>query len=74
MSQAPDTRELAMYDLVAAIGENPGGPLSLSDLDGASIKLELTGEGDAKPWHWIVLLAAGDYAYVTGSCDYSGWD
>lgn len=58
------------YDLAAAINENR---VELSAMPTA-IVLELTGENDGHDWHWIVSLDGGAFAYVTGGCDYTGWD
>lgn len=35
---------------------------------------ELTGENEERDWHWLVRLADGRCAYVTGGCDSTGWD
>jgi hypothetical protein len=34
----------------------------------------IEGCNDEADWHWIVRLEGGDYAYITGGCDYTGWD
>lgn len=31
------------------------------------------GENDGANWHYIVQFKAGDYAYLVGGCDYTGW-
>ena len=38
------------------------------------ILFELTGENDGAEWHWIAQLSNGEFAYLCGSCDYTGWD
>ena len=35
---------------------------------------EIEGENDGASWHWIVEFNNGKYAYITGGCDYTGWD
>lgn len=56
------------YDLRAACGENG---IDSSDIE--AVLLEITGENDERDWHWIVKTKAG-FAYITGGCDYTGWD
>lgn len=31
-------------------------------------------EYDCEGWHWILKLTDNRYAYLTGWCDYTGWD
>lgn len=57
-------------DLVSAMSFNgvvPSSPIMevLATIDGCN---------DGPAWHWIVLLESGTFAYVTGGCDYTGWD
>jgi len=54
-----------------AIYENSPG-IAIEDLK--DIVLEITGENDGSSWHWIVSLNDGEFAYVEGWCDYTGWD
>lgn len=57
-------------DLHYAIGNNAC-PVSgqiiemLAHIDGAE---------DEANWHWLVMLDNGRFAYITGGCDYTGWD
>lgn len=39
-----------------------------------AILATIGGEYDGSDWHWLVRLEGGDYAYITGGCDYTGWD
>jgi hypothetical protein len=32
------------------------------------------GERDGDAWRWIVELNDGNFAYIYGSCGYTGWD
>lgn len=34
----------------------------------------IDGENDGPNWHWLALLENGRVAYITGGCDYTGWD
>lgn len=34
----------------------------------------INGENDGANWHWLVRTEDGKYAYLTGGCDYTGWD
>ena len=56
------------YDLKAACEHN-----GIESADIAGIELEITGQNDEADWHWIVRTAAG-FAYITGGCDYTGWN
>lgn len=40
----------------------------------AEILATIEGANDEADWHWIVRLDGGGYAYITGGCDYTGWD
>lgn len=66
-----DHAERIGYDLAAALGHN-----GLSDKCETiqSVALTIEGENDGASWHWIVRLTNGKWAYVTGGCDYTGWD
>lgn len=39
-----------------------------------SLLAVIDGERDTTDWHWIVRLVDGRFAYITGGCDYIGWD
>ena len=54
--------------------EHAGGRCRLSEPDIERVLATLTGENDGYAWHWLVRLRAGGYAYLTGSCCYTGWD
>lgn len=60
------------------LGYDLGAAFRYHNLEVASkpveIVLELTGQNDGAEWHWILRLEGGTYAYVTGGCDYTGWD
>jgi hypothetical protein len=34
----------------------------------------IEGENEGANWHWLCTLKDGAWAYVTGGCDYTGWD
>ena len=40
--------------------------------DGALAVVE--GEHDGASYHWIVRLTGDRHVYMTGGCDYTGWD
>ena len=46
-------------------------PFEIKDV--SEILACVPGEADGPSWHYIVKLSSGDYGYVTGSCDYTGW-
>ena len=58
-------------DLVSAMENN----LTFFGLDEIQeICAVVEGENDGPDWHWILLLKDGSYKYLTGGCDYTGWD
>ena len=61
------------YDLQSAINYNKEDvPFEMSDITG--VIAEIPGEADGPNWHWILVLGTEKFAYVTGGCDYTGWD
>ena len=56
------------YDLRAACEYN-----NIDSSDLVDVLLEITGENDEADWHWIVTTTSG-FAYISGGCDYTGWD
>jgi len=40
----------------------------------AEILATIEGENDGADWHWIVRLEDGQHAYISGGCDFTGWD
>lgn len=42
--------------------------------DVAYVLAALMGENDGPSYHWLIAMKDHTYAYVTGSCDYTGWD
>lgn len=39
-----------------------------------AILATIEGENDEADWHWLVRLEDGQHAYISGGCDYTGWD
>ena len=60
------------YDFCAALEYNPQPGWGLSDIDRVLAVVE--GQQDETDWHWIAKLTDGRYVYLTGGCDYTGWD
>ncbi len=59
------------YDLEACLEENPQ---SFDVLDIDKVLAVREGENDGEDWHWILKLKDKRYCYLTGGCDYTGWD
>lgn len=59
-------------DLSYAVEYNDVAPFRLEDV--AYVLAALMGENDGPDYHWIVAMKDHTYAYVTGGCDYTGWD
>jgi hypothetical protein len=57
-------------DLAAAFENNTARPSApIVDVIAA-----IEGANDGPSWHWLALLDNGHFAYITGGCDYTGWD
>jgi len=59
------------YDLRACLEYNAQ-PFDIPDIERVLAVVE--GERDEAAWHWLLKLSGDRYAYLTGRCDYTGWD
>lgn len=59
-------------DLSSNASYNDLAPFRLEDV--AYVLAALMGENDGPSYYWIVAMKDRTYAYVTGGCDYTGWD
>ena len=50
----------------------PSHDITLEDV--AYVLAYLQGENDGPDFHWIIAMKDHTYAYVSGGCDYTGWD
>lgn len=62
----------ADYDLVACLEENPQEGFTIDDI--AKVLAVFEGENDETDWHWILRLKDDRFIYLSGGCDYTGWD
>src|ERR1700733_13742175 len=69
--QGQYTLEENLHELIYAIRNNSG---EIDEDDIESLLACVEGENDGYSWHWIVKLKDGAYGYLTGGCDYTGWD
>lgn len=61
------------YDLRAALEYNDTNPVTHDNV--AEILAFHEGKKDSPDyWHWLLLLTDNKIAYLTGGCDYTGWD
>jgi hypothetical protein len=60
------------YDLTACLENNATSGFTIEDIERVEAVVE--GVNDESDWHWIVTLKDGSFFYVTGWCDYTGWD
>lgn len=60
------------YDLAACLEFNPQNGFTIDDVVKKLAVIEGANEADA--WHWILELKDGRFVYLTGGCDYTGWD
>jgi len=42
--------------------------------DVALVLASVMGENDGPDYYWIIAMKDHTYAYITGGCDYTGWD
>jgi hypothetical protein len=59
-------------DFGACLEYNPQSNWDLPDVKRVLAVIE--GEYDSSAWHWIVALLDERFVYLTGCCDYTGWD
>lgn len=61
------------YDLSANVEFNIGSEgFDLNDV--AYVLAAVMGENDGPSYYWLCAMKDHTYAYVKGSCDYTGWD
>lgn len=63
------------YDLSAACdyaGAEGSNGFHLEDV--AYVLASCMGENDGPDYHWLCAMKDHTYAYVSGGCDYTGWD
>lgn len=64
------------YDFCACLEYNPQDGWGLDNVHKVLAVVE--GEHDGADWHWIVELTRmpreKSFVYLTGGCDYTGWD
>jgi hypothetical protein len=74
--------EQKAYDAMIEAAKIDGDLISAVEHNGQAWKLEdvrlvlavIEGENDGASWHWIIAMKNGQALYVTGGCDYTGWD
>lgn len=70
--QAEHERRIGDWDLVAALRHNDLGDY-IPRID--RILATVEGENEGSDWHWIVTFNdTAEIGYITGGCDYTGWD
>lgn len=66
------------YRALAALDSDLSGALEHNVVPLPALPVEILasieGANDEDDWHWIVRLEDGQFAYITGGCDYTGWD
>jgi hypothetical protein len=60
------------YDLDSCLEYNPQEGFSVSII--GKVLAVAEGQNDGRSWHWLFVLKNGVYVYLTGGCDYTGWD
>ena len=59
-------------DLEYCLEYNPQEHFFAPDI--AEVLAVIEGVPDETNWHWLVRLHDGRHVYITGGCDYTGWD
>lgn len=62
------------YDLSSAMNYAITDTKGFALEDVAYVLAYLQGENDGPDFHWIIAMKDHTYAYVSGGCDYTGWD
>lgn len=60
------------YDLQACLDNNPQDGFQIQDIKKVLAVWE--GENDGDDWRWVLLLTDDRVVFLTGGCDYTGWD
>ena len=60
------------YSLCECLEQNPQKDFYVLDIEKVLAIEE--GERDESNWHWILQLSNEKFVYLTGGCDYTGWD
>ena len=68
----PDERRGIDYDLSACLEYNCQPGFTEADIERVLAVVE--GEPDGDSWHWILRLSDGRHVYLSGWCDFTGWD
>lgn len=60
------------YDLFGCLEYNPQEQFDITHIQ--SVIAEVPGQHNEWNYHWVLLLKDGLFVYLTGWCDYTGWD
>jgi hypothetical protein len=60
------------YDLWSCLQHNPQADFRYTDI--TEVLARVDGERDECDWFWVLKLKSGQFAYLQGGCDYTGWD
>lgn len=60
------------YNLTGCLCYNPQHGYGWEDIK--TVLAQHEGQNDEENWHWILELNSGEYVYLEGGCDYTGWD
>lgn len=60
------------YDLCACLDYNPQNTFVVEDIKKVWAVWE--GENDGDDWRWVLELDSGQFVFLQGGCDYTGWD
>jgi len=67
-----ERRDLGIdYDLFCCLRYNPQN-FTIEEI--VRVLAVVEGENDGADWHWVILLTNKFVVYLTGGCDYTGWD
>ncbi len=59
------------WNLAECLDYNPQG-FTIEQV--ARVAAVIEGEHEGPDWHWVLELKGGQWAYLVGGCDYTGWD
>lgn len=70
-AEIDEVKRLPDGDLGYAMEYHPCG-FSVNEIE--NVLATIPGHNDEDSWHWVVVLSDKRFFYMTGWCDYTGWD
>lgn len=69
-----ETKRLNDWDLVSAFEFNYSKDMPFSVTEIKKVIAKHEGKNDVEDWAWLVQLNDNKYSFISGECDFTGWD